>query len=80
MLNTDPDLIRIQGFDDQKLKRLKKNFNMLDQKLLFIYLSLGLNVSSYKRSLQLSKETSSIKFLTDPDPDYEYGSGSTDLI
>ncbi len=56
----DPDPIRIQGFNDQKLK---KNYSW---NLFFIflwsktaiYLSLGLHkvCPSYRRSLQLSKE------------------------
>ncbi len=51
-LNTDPDSIRIQGCNDQKLEKnlqLKKNT---------IYLSLGLHKErlSYRRSIQLSKE------------------------
>ncbi len=40
-LNTDPDPIRIQGFDDQKLKKIyswKKNWSQTT-----IYLSLGLH-------------------------------------
>jgi hypothetical protein len=39
--NTDPDPIRIQGFNDQKLKKkklqLKKNLIFFDQKLQFTY-------------------------------------------
>jgi hypothetical protein len=59
--NTVPDPIRIQGINDQKLKKKK-----IQLKILFIffltktaiYLSLGLHkvCPSYRRSLQLSKE------------------------
>jgi hypothetical protein len=60
--NTDPDPIRIQGFNDQKLREKK-----LQLKFIFIfyflsktaiYLSLGLRkvCPSYIRSLQFSKE------------------------
>jgi hypothetical protein len=51
--NTDPDTdrdpIRIQGFNDQKLKKKSKTA---------IYLSLGLHkvCPGYRRSLQLTKE------------------------
>jgi hypothetical protein len=44
--NMDPDPIRIQGFNDQKLKKnysWKKIKNKFDQKLYVIYLSLGLH-------------------------------------
>ncbi len=57
--NTDPDPIRIQGFNDQKLK---KNYSWKFFLFFFIkncnYLSLGLHkvCPSYRRSLQLSKE------------------------
>jgi hypothetical protein len=52
-LNTDPDPIWIQGFDDQNLQ-VKKNVWIKTK----IYLSLGLHKvrTSYRRSLQLSKE------------------------
>jgi hypothetical protein len=60
-LNTDPDPdpIRIQGFNDQKLRN-----KLQPKKIIFlkskatIYLSLGLHKKrpSYRRSLQLSKE------------------------
>ncbi len=58
--NPDPDPIRIQGFDDQKLKKnYSWNFfyNFFLSKTA-IYLSLGLHkvCPSYRRSLQLSKE------------------------
>jgi hypothetical protein len=58
--NTDPNPIRIQGFNDQKLKRItaeKKNLILFGSKTT-IYLSLGLHKEhpSYRRSLQLSKE------------------------
>ncbi len=58
--NPDPDPIRVQGFNDQKLKKKKtveKNIIFVfDQSA--IYLSLGLHkvCPSYRRSLQLSKE------------------------
>ena len=55
----DPDPIRIQGFNDQKLKKIiaEKNYIFFGSKTT-IYLSLGLHKkrSSYRRSLQLSKE------------------------
>jgi hypothetical protein len=52
--NTDPDPIRIQGFNDQKLN---KNVFFFISKTA-IYLSLGLHkvCPSCRRSLQLSKE------------------------
>ncbi len=57
---TDPDPIRIQGFNDQKLKKnnsWKKKKNFLWSKTA-IYLSLGLHkvCPGYRRSLQLTKE------------------------
>jgi hypothetical protein len=59
-IEPDPDPIRIQGFDDQKCKKFtaKKIKFVLDQKLQFFYLSLGLQKGrpSYRRSLQPSKE------------------------
>jgi hypothetical protein len=59
--NTDPDPIRIQGFNDQKLK---KNYSWKKNKKKFllsktaIYLFLGFHkvCPSCRRSLQLSKE------------------------
>jgi hypothetical protein len=60
--NTDPDSdpIRIQGFNEQKLK---KNYSWKKNSIFFgsktaIYLSLGLHkvCPSYRRSLQLTKE------------------------
>jgi hypothetical protein len=58
--NPDPDPIRIQGFNDQKLKKklqLKKKLNFFLSKTA-IFLSLGLHkvCPSYRRSLQVSKE------------------------
>jgi hypothetical protein len=58
--NPDPDPIRIQGFNDKKLKKYyswKFIFIFLWSKTA-IYLSLGLHkvCTSYRRSLQLSKE------------------------
>jgi hypothetical protein len=59
-LGRTPIRIRIQGFDDQNLKKnlqLKKIKIILKSKIA-IYLSLCLNKGhpSYRRSLQLSKE------------------------
>jgi hypothetical protein len=55
----DPDPIRIQGFNDQNLKKitLEKKSNFFGSKTA-IYLSLGLHKErpSYRRSFQLSKE------------------------
>jgi hypothetical protein len=55
----DPDTIRIQGFNDQKLKKncSRKKLNFFISKTA-IYPSLGLHkvCPSYRRSLQLSKE------------------------
>ncbi len=56
----DPDPIRIQGFNDQKLKKnnsWKKNKNFF-WSITVIYLSLGLHKAcpGYRRSLQLTKE------------------------
>jgi hypothetical protein len=55
-LNTDPDPIRIQGFDDLKLKKITAEF--FSSSKTTIYLSLGLQKErlSYRRILQLSKE------------------------
>jgi hypothetical protein len=59
LLNTDPVKIRIQGFDDQKLKKINswKKITFFGSKTT-IYLSLGLHKGrpSYRRSLQPSKE------------------------
>jgi hypothetical protein len=51
--NTDPDPIRIQGFNDQKFKKISA-----EKKKTAIYLSLGLHkvCPGYRRSLQLTKE------------------------
>ncbi len=59
-VNTDPDPIRIQGFDDQKLRKkiqLKIFFNLFFQNLQFTcpYASWK-GRSSYRRSLQPLKE------------------------
>ncbi len=88
----DPDPIRIQGFNDQKLKKKLQFFWSKTA----IYLSLDLHkvCPSYRRSLQFSKEAIQhfktwtftnyclllwvIFALLDPDPDS--GSGSTDPI
>jgi hypothetical protein len=57
--NTDPDPIRIQGFNDQNLKKItaKKNLICFCSNTA-IYLSLGLHkvCPGYRRSLQLTKE------------------------
>jgi hypothetical protein len=88
--------IRIQGFNDQKLKKnYSSNFFFFWSKTA-IYLSLGLHkvCPSYRRSLQLSKEaiqhfktwafTKNVLLLLVIfallDPDSESGSGSTDPI
>jgi hypothetical protein len=56
--DTDPDPIRIQGFNDQKLKKITAEKNCFWDQKTTIYLSLGLQKErpSYRRSLQLSKE------------------------
>ncbi len=60
--NPDPDLIRIQGFNDQKIEekklQLKIFFYFFFKSKTAIYLSLDLHkvCPSYRRSLQLSKE------------------------
>jgi hypothetical protein len=54
----DPDPIQIQGFDDQKLKKIQlKKIKLFGSKTT-IYLSLELHKGrpSYGRNLQLSKE------------------------
>ncbi len=53
----DPDPIRIQGFDDQKFKKIYSWQKNLILKIV-VYLSQGLHKGrpSYKRSLQPSKE------------------------
>ncbi len=58
-LSTDPDPIRIQGFDDQKLEKFTAEIckkNVISE--IAIYLSLGLHKGrpSYRRSLQPSIE------------------------
>jgi hypothetical protein len=58
-IDIDPNPIRIQGFDDQKLKiKLQLKIFFLHQNYRTIYLSLGFHKGrpSYMRSLQLSKE------------------------
>ncbi len=60
-LNTDPDPIRIQRFDDKKLDKIyrwKKKFFWIND-YGTIYLSLGLHKGRpiYRRSLQVSKES-----------------------
>jgi hypothetical protein len=59
--NPDPDPIRIQGFNDQKMKKnySRKFFFIFFLSKTAIYLSLGLLhkvCPSYRRSLQFSKE------------------------
>jgi hypothetical protein len=94
--DSDPDPIRIQGFNDQKLNKnyTKKKQNFFNQTA--IYLSLGLHKvrPSYRRSLQLSREAiQHLKTLIKKkknlllwvifallDPDPDSGSGSTDPI
>jgi hypothetical protein len=58
--HSDPDPIRIQGFNDQKLNKItveKKNYFWI-KNYGTTYLSLGLHKEhpSYRRNLQLSKE------------------------
>jgi hypothetical protein len=55
-VNPDPDTVWIQGFDDQKLKKVQQNFFFFSK--IAFYLSLGLHKGrpSYRRSLHLSKE------------------------
>jgi hypothetical protein len=84
-------MIRIQGFNDQKLKKkllLNKNQIFFESKTT-IYLSLSLykERSSYRRSLQLSKEaiqhfkTWTFKFVSTFVGHFcPPGSGSTDPI
>jgi hypothetical protein len=60
-MDTNPDPIRIQGFNDQKLKKklqLKIFYFIFLWSKTAIYLSLGLHkvCPSYRRRLQLSKE------------------------
>jgi hypothetical protein len=57
-LNTDPDPIRIQVFDDQKLIKFAAEKRLFFISKTTIYLSLGLHKGfpSYRRSLQPSKE------------------------
>ena len=67
---TDPDPIRIQGFNDQKFK---KNYSwkffyifFISKTAIYLYLGLHKVCPSYRRSLQPSKRTSStsnMKFL-----------------
>jgi hypothetical protein len=94
--NTDPDPIRIQGFNDQKLKKklqLNKKKNFFDQKLQFTYPLASKKYvqvteeacSSQKRPSNTSKHEFFLLLwvifsLLDPDPDSEYGSGSTGPI
>ncbi len=94
-LNTDPDLdlIRIQGFDDQNWNKFTAGKNLIFfLSEIPIYLSLGLHKgrSSYRRSLQLTKENiqhfKKYNFLTFSifvghfcPPGSDSGSGSTDL-
>jgi hypothetical protein len=59
--NTDPDPIRIQGFNDQKLgKKLQLkiflNFFFLSKTAIYLFLGLQKVCPSYRRSLQFSKE------------------------
>jgi hypothetical protein len=88
----DPDPIRIQGFNDQKFKKItaeKKNLIFFDQKLQFTYPLASIKCvkvteeacSSQKRPSNTSKHEFCLLLwvifaLLDPDPDSEYGSGS----
>ncbi len=89
-LNTDPDPIRTQGFNYQKLKKItaEKKKKFFGSKTT-IYLSLGLYKErpSYRRRLQLSKKSSNTskhellnKFSTFVGHFCPLGSGSTDPI
>ncbi len=53
--------IRIQGFDDQKLKKiqLEKNLSFWSKIAIYLYLGLLKGRPSYRRSLQPKKKTSS---------------------
>ncbi len=92
--HTDPDLrIRTSGLRiDYGSERLK---NLRVRPAISLSLGLHKGRPSYKRSLQLSKENIQhfeiwylliflllwvVFALMDPDPDSEYGSGSTDPI
>jgi hypothetical protein len=52
-LDPDTDPFRIQGFDDQKLKKIIQVKGFFDKKLQFTY------VQAYRRSLQPSKKITS---------------------
>jgi hypothetical protein len=94
--NTDPDPIRIQGFNDQKLKKNDswKKLNIFFWSKTAIYLSLGLHkvcqVTEEACSSQMRPSNTSkhefflilwvIFALLDSDPDSESGSGSTGPI
>jgi hypothetical protein len=58
--DTDPDPIRIQGFNDQILKKItaekKITFFFLSKTAIYLSLSLHKVCPSYRRSLQLTKE------------------------
>ncbi len=59
--NTDPDPIRIQGFNDQKLKKKitaekKIKFFFLSKTAIYLSLDLHKVCPSYRKSLQLTKE------------------------
>jgi hypothetical protein len=85
-----------RGFDDKNWTNLQLKKKKLKSKTtIYLYLGLHKGRPSYKRSLQLSKKNIqhfNMKFLKfflllwvifallDPDPDSEYGSGSTGPI
>jgi hypothetical protein len=54
MLNSDPDPILIQGFDDKKLGKIYKSF--LSKTTIYLFLGLHKGCPSYRRSFQLPKE------------------------
>jgi hypothetical protein len=83
-VNSDPDPIRIQGFDDQKLKKKYTDDNFFDKNLQFIY------VRATEDAFSPQKRTSSTSknefyqlfsmfvgrfFLLDPDPRIQTRSG-----
>ncbi len=82
-VNPDTDPIRIQGFDDQKLKNTAEIFfiSFFDQKLQFTYVqATGEKPSALKREYRALQKMKFINFflclwvsfaLLDPDPDCE---------
>jgi hypothetical protein len=55
-IDPDPDPIRIQGFDDQKMKKVTAEIFFFSKTLIYISPGPHKGRSSYRRSLQLSKE------------------------